>query len=242
VLQTTTPNSATSFTPSTNLQAGTYRLWVRGVAADGMKGQWSTLDEFSVVPSTTITKISQQFTYRPKFEFTPVPGVTVYELWINNLTTPSTPPIRITTATTNTNFTPTNNLASGNYRVWIRGIGEGGKLSEWSSAKDFSVGTRLQFNQANSTIAPGSPFTFSWGSQDGAARYQIWRSAPGQQPSAGIVIYEGTATTFTTSDLSLQGVYKFWLRPVAEVETPGAWSNVLEVLVSLNINTLAAIS
>lgn len=241
-LQTTTKDSATTFTPPTNLQAGTYRMWVRGVTADGTKGQWSTADEFSVVPATTITKISQQFSYRPKFEFTPVPGATAYELWINNLTTPSKPPIRITTTMANSSFIPAANLASGNYRVWIRAIGSGGKLSEWSAAKDFSVGTRVQFNQVYSTITPGSPFTFSWGPQDGAVRYQIWCSPPGHQPSAGIVIYEGTATTFSTSDLSLQGVYKFWLRPVGEVQTLGVWSNMLEVLVSQNINTLAAIS
>ena len=58
LLQTTTKKTATSFTPPTNLQAGTYRLWVRGVAADGMKGQWSAFEEFAVVPSWSITSIT----------------------------------------------------------------------------------------------------------------------------------------------------------------------------------------
>jgi len=228
-LQTTTKNAATTFTPPTNLQAGKYRLWVRGVAADGMKGQWSAMDEFSIAPSPTVTKVSQQFTYRPKIEFTPIPSAVTYELWINNLSTPSKPPIRITTAAAAPGFIPDVNWEAGNYRVWIRAVDGIGEKSEWSAPRDFSAGVVPQLNRVATETHLGTTVLLNWSAQADAARYQIWHAAPGQSPSAGQIVYDGSATNYTATQFGALGTQRYWLRAVGAHGELGAWSELLNV-------------
>jgi|GEM_PF-800619 len=227
-IRTTTKTSATSFTPPSNLQAGTYRLWVRGVTADGSRGQWSIVDEFSVVPSTTIASITAQFSFRPTFNFSSIPGAAKYEVWINNLTTPSKPPIRITTSTSG-HINPTVNLEAGNYRVWIRGIDATGKYGEWSAPRDFSAGGKPQLNSVAEETQLSATVLLHWSVQTDAARYQIWHAAPGQSPSAGQNVYDGSATNYTANQFGELGTQRFWLRAVGAYGELGAWSELLNV-------------
>lgn len=49
VIRKITANSGTTFLPTTDLNAGTYRVWVRAVSGSGTSSPWSLPETFSIV-------------------------------------------------------------------------------------------------------------------------------------------------------------------------------------------------
>ncbi|MEZ6127676.1 MAG: PKD domain-containing protein [Planctomycetaceae bacterium] len=142
----------TSYTATLPLENGTFRLWVRGFDADGNASQWSNAVDFSldatisnapflVFPDASF--IIQDNT--PAFEWTAVPNVTSYEILVKDMLKPDQPTVLSQTMTPavlfngNLTFSPTNNLLSGTYRWWIRGLNADGNPGPWSQPLDFRV-------------------------------------------------------------------------------------------------------
>lgn len=102
--------TGTSFTPTTDRPIGNYRVWVRGIAADGSFGGWSVLYDALVVPGPTpIGPLSATVDRTPTFSWNTVTGAVRYELYVRNLSTNTM--VINGQSVTGTNFTPSSNLS-----------------------------------------------------------------------------------------------------------------------------------
>ncbi len=137
------PNlTATSFTATNLLTAGSYKTWVRAFNSMDQASAWTSL-AFTVkgaapaVPTVT-APTSATTDAAPKFTWTSSLGAARYEIWVDNLSTGVRQVISQKNLTT-TNFTPATALAAGNYRVWVRAFDSTGLASAWSLNRDFTV-------------------------------------------------------------------------------------------------------
>lgn len=135
--------AGTSLTPTTDLADGRYRAWVREVPASGSPGAWSPAFDFYVAATglpkkPTITDVTGTETALPTFSWAAVENGVTFELWVNDLTSGTTRVIHKTSLTELT-FTATNELASGNYRVWLRAFSSAVIAGPWSDPFDFTI-------------------------------------------------------------------------------------------------------
>ncbi len=220
-----TNSQQTAFVPDMNLPDGRYRFQVRGVAADGTLGKWSIADDFAVKTSSTIGRVSDQYTLRPQIEWTLVPGAAFYDVFISTLPSGSVRIQAQVDARYNITFKPTADLAVGNYRAWVRPVAEDGSRGDWSPAADFSAGVipTLVLNKTEFRIE--ELVTLQMGELSGAKSVQMWVDdpAPGLSPDPGAgngFFYPSSLTTY----FQVQGKYRIWIRVIAEDGSASRWS------------------
>jgi hypothetical protein len=137
------PNlTATTYTPSSDLAATTYCVWVRAVRADGKTSFWSAEYDFTII-APDAPPVQAPVTRgggnggSVACGWHDTTGATKYEVWITDMTTGQK--VVDQTGLTGTSFT-LGNLNQGNYRVWVRAFNNDGLASTWSQGTDFSVG------------------------------------------------------------------------------------------------------
>ena len=133
--------TATTLTPASPLNMGTYHLWVRGLNAAGIPGPWSQRLELKVIlVPQVIAPVAATPGPRPAFRWNAVPGATLYQIWISQGTT--TTAFKRDDSLTSSVYTPNVDLPVGNYRWWVRAhaIGSGTEaIGPWTPAQSFSV-------------------------------------------------------------------------------------------------------
>jgi hypothetical protein len=217
-----------SFTPTSNLADGNYRVWVRAFNQQGSSA-WSAPVDESIVASLTPTIISPLPVIpnaAPSFAWTPVSGALSYDLWVDDLTTGQSQVIRQPTLATNT-FTPVTGLAVGTYRVWVRSESSGG-FSPWSKPVDFSVAPLAV--PTNLSVTAGATPTFTWGAVSGATAYDLW--VDDLTTGVSQVIRQPTLSipTFTQATALASGNYRVWVRAFGS-QGFGDWSNFVDFTV-----------
>ena len=65
-------------------------------------------------------------------------GLVAWDMLFNNLTTGQSAVIHVANLT-GTQYTATTSLASGQYRVWVRGVSSAGIFGVWSNPTDFTI-------------------------------------------------------------------------------------------------------
>ncbi|MEZ6063427.1 MAG: peptidylprolyl isomerase [Planctomycetaceae bacterium] len=133
--------TGTSFTPSTDLVNAPYKAWARKRPATGDPGTWSEPFQFTVgVPpgSTQISDVTGTNTARPTFIWSAAAGAVRYELWVNDLTRNVVRVIHETSITA-LQHTAGSDLATGQYRAWVRAVAGGNVAGTWSSAFNFTL-------------------------------------------------------------------------------------------------------
>ncbi len=220
------------------LASGTYRLQLRGIAADGSPGLWSQPMDFAIVRSPTITSVLHQTTSAPDVSFTAVPGVVNYDMWISHLTTPSQPAIRITTLDASTKFRLNETMASGKYRIWIRGVAADGSLSSWSKPKDFSVGLAPQLTTSKAVFGPEEEISLSWDAIEGARDYYLYYQAPRFAPENKWTTYVGNVTSYNYHKLDSIGTHRFMISATSADGRAGRWSDIFEVTVKAPVESV----
>ncbi|MEJ7595657.1 MAG: hypothetical protein WKF77_29455, partial [Planctomycetaceae bacterium] len=160
--------TATNFTPTTNLNLGRTRAWVRANFADGTTSPWSVPTDFVVQVVPTVTGPVNQVAVatphklaetKPTITWASPPGAFRFEIFLSDQTSLTSNIIPVANNTPildadgNTqpdgngdvlrqevrSYTLTNDLPMGNYRVFVRSLDDGGRTSEWSRALDFEV-------------------------------------------------------------------------------------------------------
>jgi hypothetical protein len=130
--------SGLSFTPSSSLTDGPYRLWVIGVSAANVRSYWTApMDIYIGGRTDVLTPTGTTGDATPTFTWRTVDGAAEYELWVDQLG--GTSGIIHETNLSSTSFTPSSALAAGNYRVWVRAISTEAETSPWSLSVDFTV-------------------------------------------------------------------------------------------------------
>ena len=188
IRQTNLARNPTYFDPPV-LTQGNYTAWVRAANGNGEYSPWSAAYSFTVdiLPpatprmtgplglngSTTVTTVT------PTFTWTAAARASLYDLWVNNMTTGQAQIVRKSDITT-TSYTSIVNLTQGEYRAFIRGINSAGEVGEWSSAFIFTIDepapsvptiTGPVANPAGS-VENANP-TFTWTSDVKAPLYEL---------------------------------------------------------------------
>ncbi|MEZ6060825.1 MAG: hypothetical protein R3C19_10710 [Planctomycetaceae bacterium] len=209
--------TTTTFTPSTSLPIGLYRIWARANLAGGGHSPWSAPADLHVNTRAELNVLPIHGTDpRPTISWSELPGAVRYDMWVNNVTTGESQVLR-NTDVTGTSLTPDQDLEFGRYHIWIRGIDALGRPAAWSELVEYSLGPQ-PLNPANPTFEQRP--VFEWTATAGVGSYEIFvRSSSGDIRQSGL-----TGTTWTPSTDLAPGPIRWWIRGVAPSGTPGLWS------------------
>ncbi|MFN9720099.1 MAG: hypothetical protein ACK58L_15480, partial [Planctomycetota bacterium] len=214
--------TGTSFSPTTDLGIGKYRVWVRSRFAGGNASVWSGSRDFQInTPPTINAMTSPDYSGLPLITWTALAGATRYEIYINNLSTGETAVIRDAGVTTNS-YQILSNRGIANYRVWVRAFDAAGYTTGWSSQVNFTSAARV------SLIGPSTPTfatkpLFEWNALPGAVKYEML--VANRKTGATVLSVKNIATTSWMPGTSLAANdYRFWVRGINAAGIVGGWS------------------
>lgn len=202
-----------SFTAS-NLDFGLHRVWVQPVGPGDFRGTWSQHADYDIGPEpiSPVASVSS----RPTFTWTDVKGVASVQIYVQF----GSSVVVNQSGITGTEFTPQDDLQPGQYRWWVRGTSTNGRLSGWSSAGLFTVGTAHVIGP-QSDVVDGLA-ELRWLEVEGVATYEVYLHSESTnqlvQRETGIV-----GQAFTTRPLP-RGDYLVWVRPFRADGTAERWS------------------
>ncbi len=215
--------SATSYVPQ--LPNGRYQVWVRGIAADGLKAAWSVgLPYTSTQVPGIIAGFNPTFDTTPTISWKVVPGAASYEVYVWNRNGNATVLHERGIASTSFTWPP---LPPGPYRYWVRATG----AAVWSREVDINTEGRTTVLSPVGSTTSQRP-VISWRKVDGATRYLIWVNKPGLQEK---VIFQTTGTTsgstttqsFTLTGNLAAGNYRVWIQAISG-GTTAPWSTSVD--------------
>ncbi len=191
-----------------NFAIGQYGVWVRARNTAGDLVGWSPRAIINVnVAPTGLNVTAPSLSGTPTLNWAAVGGASVFDVWVDNLTTGTPQVIRNIAVTGNSLALST--LTAGSYRTWVRARDVNGAYYTWSTALDFEFGRAPRLLSPIGNGQPARPL-FSWTAVSGATRYELVIADPALTP----IITESnlTGTSFTPSaDLS-SGSYRAWIR------------------------------
>lgn len=132
--------SGTSRTPDTDFEVGSYVVWVRAIAEDGSRSQWSDPVNFTVGGRAVVTAPAEgaATSGNPVITWTGIEQTDFYQIWINNSAGER---VVFESNVRATSLTVADTLPGDSYRVWVRAISEMGEESFWSNPVSFTVVT-----------------------------------------------------------------------------------------------------
>ncbi len=216
--------NSNSWTPAADLPMSRYRIWVRGVAADGYFGGWGVRRDFYVaaapVPDSPAVPT---FDRTPQFSWSEVAGADSYGIYVKSLANGAV--IANLNGLATPEWTPPVNLADGNYAWWTNAESSvAGFRSAWSTRIEFHVGGQTSVYGPASPSASRIPY-IDWVPVLGAARYELWVNGDSE---GSRIIHETNLTNFwfkVQNPLQSGGTYRVWVRAVSGSGEVAIWSN-----------------
>ncbi len=244
-----------TYEPPNALPEGFYRVWARAVDVDGNAGDWSAGNAFTITkPIITGPAFQTKSTIdsTPTITWTDI-DANQYQVWLTQLngTTANGTDLTAPQLVSNTDFVPGTSLTppaigNGDFRVWVRAIGDDGEAGLWSDPYDFKRDLRIGpqlisptngFNQTDRTPA------FVWEAPEGATHYELWVNRingasriiqnvniPHVQGADIITYTDPTVTLFTAN-------YRWWVRAFNEDGAVTDWSTSATFFVPIPIIT-----
>lgn len=222
----------------TNFQLGRYAIWVRGRNSASDFVGWSPQAIINVnVAASGLSVSAANLTATPSLFWSSVAGATLYDVWIDNLTTATSAVVR-NPAVAGTSLV-LNSLPAASYRAWVRARDVNGAYYQWSSAFDFEVQRAPRVTAPSGNGQPVRP-VFVWSAVAGANRYEIWLS---NLTTSTVVTNNSTlsTTTFTPSADLTPGTYRVWIRAFDSSNTATAWSFPVTFTVVSNSGQIPAL-
>ncbi|MBC7967705.1 MAG: hypothetical protein H7Z17_17465 [Fuerstia sp.] len=206
-----------------NFDVGSYGIWVRASNSTGDVVGWSPQATINVnFAPTGISVIAASLTSTPTLNWSAVGGASLYDVWIDNLTTGATAVVR-NSAVVGTTLELAG-LAPASYRAFVRGRDlPGGGYYLWSTGFDFEVGRAPRITSPTSNGQPARP-TITWTLVSGATRYEIWLAnlTTGVREISDASLL---STSYTpTTDLTTSNNYRVWIRAFDSSGAASAWS------------------
>ncbi len=222
-----------SYTVQQDLPVGRYRYWTRADNGLGDQSAWSAPFVFDVKPRPVLATVQPTFNPRPTFTWNTTatgntqPEIDKYRVFIRR--TDVTPNVDIDTGFTvvGNQYTPTQDLSNGRYRIWIKGVNEttvskGTVETIWSIGQDFEISGRPIVNSPGSTT--DSTPVISWSPVGDASSYQLY-VAPANAAGNPVINISGlTANSFQVSDPLPNGSYVAWVRTTSTTGQVSPWS------------------
>ncbi|MCR9197351.1 MAG: integrin alpha [Planctomycetaceae bacterium] len=202
---------------TTDLAFGRHRIWVQATGINGFTAEWSDSVDYQVQPQQ-LGPFEPTLNVRPTFSWTQMEGVESVQLWVQRGSTV----VINETGLTGTSYTPSEDLAFGLYRWWIRPVAANGRSAGWSPLGEFNVGGQTTITAPSGPVDNGLA-VIEWLPVDGAVSYEVYLATTSGQ----LIRYvEGlTGTTFDSPPLQ-DDSYVVWVRSHAD-GTPGLWSRPL---------------
>jgi predicted phage tail protein len=224
--------TSTTWTPDGPLDQGhAYRWWVRAVGVDGLRGPWSSPLDFSiaVLPAPSLVGPTGTSSPLPTFSWNAVADATSYDIWVQDQQTGQ---VLRDSAVVGTTWVPNELLRQGHdYRWWVRAIDAHGRPGLWSASLDVTVAALAAPSLIGPSVWGSALPTFTWNSVTGAHHYDIWV----HNRITGEVTRDLNAVTTTwipSSPLRQGDDYRWWVRAVDSIGSPGPWSSFLDFMVS----------
>ncbi|APZ92509.1 peptidylprolyl isomerase [Fuerstiella marisgermanici] len=220
--------SGTTFTPSSDLEDGVYRVWVKAKNS-AEESNWSLGVTFEVS-----TAVVPQFTGPNQPATTARPTLTwaggdddTYELWVNQIG--GTVRVIHDEGVTGNSYFPTTDLANGNYRAWVRHRPAASDGGPWSAAFEFTVATAPSTIQITDVTGTDSlrP-TLSWPAANLGVRYELWVNDIDNGVARVIWLTDLTELEFTATEDLTTGSYRAWIRAFSAGNIAGEWSAAYE--------------
>lgn len=206
---------------------GRYRVWVRGITADGTTGGWSAPKEFVArhVPVFT-NSLNPTLDTSPTLTWTAVPGATTYDLYVVKIAG-YVNVLNLTNITGTTTTLPS--LPAGQYRYWVRVTG----APAWSNPVDLNTNGRTTVITPSGATTTNLP-VISWQSVVDATGYDIQVDQIGGKPKY-IYAENRTGTSANAAPLAnknfvVAGNYRVWIR-ARNATTIGSWSPAVDFVV-----------
>jgi len=162
---------------------------------------------------------------RPKIQWQEISGAVRYQIQVSNLSTGVSNFILRNNLTT-PEFTPSENLGIGLYRVWVRAFDQYEIAGFWSVPRDFRVETAPLITSpvvTGNQAAPSFP-QISWTAVADAARYELWVNNLTTGTSKVIYKTDLITTTYKSTEGLGSSVYRVFVRAVNGVGVAGQWS------------------
>lgn len=242
-LEQTSPNRArlqveskfvtgTSYTSTEELMTGTYRMWVRVFENYQESSPWAPRGRFEYRPQL-LAPLSAVSTLRPTFSWEAIPDAQAYQIYVG------TSSGRIIEGDiVGTSWTPSEDLAAGNIRWWIRDMAS--TSGGWSGVGNASVGGSATPGPTTVLTPTGSTTdttpTFSWEAIADSSRYILHVQ---NLTTGNVVIRENnlTSTSFSPATALPSGDFRVWVKAIGGSGgfADGTWSDSIDF-------TIAAVS
>ena len=190
-----------------NFAIGKYGVWVRARNTHGDLVNWSpqAIINVNLLP-TGVNVTAPSLAGTPTLNWDAVGGASVYDVWVDNLTTGTPQVIRNTAVGGNSLALST--LTAGSYRAWVRARDVNRANYAWSRQSDFEVGRAPQLLSPIGNGQLARPL-FTWTAVSGATRYELVIADTSLVP----IITESnlTGTSFTPSVDLTKNAYRAWI-------------------------------
>jgi subtilisin-like proprotein convertase family protein len=226
-----------SFVPPENLGIGRYRVWVRAIDSLEQPGYWSVGRDFFINTPATITSPTKNTVIAsskfPTIVWSAIPDAVKYELWVNNMTTGQKRVINRAgaTALTTTSYVATENLPSGTYQIWVRGLNASGESGLWSLPTTHTVLAQPVITQPSVSGTFDTTPIFAWTAVISATSYDLYVA----DAKTKVVVLRNqfvkTTSLTATNDIP-SGAYTVWVRAQSG-NSLGAWSNPIAFSIGL---------
>lgn len=255
VLITENGLTETNYTPTTELNQGRIRVWVRANFVGGTSTEWSAPQDFIVSVQPLITgpvNSAAPATPRkiddttPEITWSAAPGSHSFELFLSDRVSLTSTTYKVANLTprldSEGNPIPDGNgdvlrdeirsfeiptaLPLGSYHVYIRTTDDGGRTTSWSPLYAFEVAPQVDILRPNAPTFQDPP-KLEWAAVEGATHYDLWVDGPGVPQ-----LYRHrylTTTSFQIPAALVDGNYRFWVRAIRSTtgrpEVQGLWSD-----------------
>lgn len=211
-------------TATAGLSGGTYRVWVRAIAPDGVAGFWSQSVRFTVLSTPqVIAPTGSTFDRTPEIRWTSIEGAAFYDVWVARRAfgEPATVVLR-DQFVEGTSTSPTMDFDDGRHAVWVRAIADDGSATAWSQVQEFEIaGAPRITSPLNNTTSTEHPVV-AWVGVNQAVRNEVWVAN-----SDNVRVYFNTEVTANSVEIPDDigfGTFRVWVRAVSDRGEFTAWS------------------
>ena len=232
--------TTTNFTPTTELNLGKTRAWVRPNFAGGVTGDWSSPTDFIIQVKPTVTgPVNSQLSgtphkldeTQPTITWNSPNGAAYFEIFLSDQTDLTSQVFSVANRTPvldddgfavldenneivreeKRSFELPDDLQMGSYRVFMRSRDDGGRWSDWSAPLNFEVAPRVIITRPTGPSFQNPPL-LEWQAIADATSYDVF-VAKASTPGTALYNLKGrTGTSYQIPKPLADGEYVFWVR------------------------------
>lgn len=202
-----------------NLAPGNYFTWVRGVFADGTKGEWSARQELQIQAKAPrlLNEAIATAANRIDLNWTATGDLALFEVQV---TSPDGTETVLTVNNLNeTSLQLIDELEPGTYSVRVRGFTSDDRASAWSDPTNITIVGRPEISLDGNSA--------TWAA-DAAEQFEVWVSDSNNERIYFTSSWKDAEVTNIFEDLHLKnrpaGQFKMWVRATMPDGSQTAWS------------------